>query len=78
MFPGRKWFKHGEFGMTSYASGIEYHDGKLAAIYAPDGRMVAEYAGGQITRYRAEYFHQDHLGRKGYLPTHNTQGEHAI
>ena len=24
--------------------------------------MVAEYAGGQITRYRAEYFHQDHLG----------------
>ncbi|MCB0562573.1 MAG: hypothetical protein KDD09_26660 [Phaeodactylibacter sp.] len=29
-------------------------------IYAPDGRMVAEYTGGQITRYRAEYFHQDH------------------
>ena len=24
--------------------------------------MVAEYTGGQITRYRAEYFHQDHLG----------------
>ncbi|MCB9293878.1 MAG: RHS repeat-associated core domain-containing protein [Lewinellaceae bacterium] len=24
--------------------------------------MVAEYSGGQITRYRAEYFHQDHLG----------------
>ena len=22
--------------------------------------MVAEYTGGQITRYRAEYFHQDH------------------
>ena len=31
-------------------------------IYAPDGRMVAEYTNGQITRYRAEYFHQDHLG----------------
>ena len=24
--------------------------------------MVAEYTGGTITRYRAEYFHQDHLG----------------
>ena len=59
---GHKWSKDGEFGTTSYASGIEYHDGKLEAIYAPDGRMVAEYAGGQITRYRAEYFHQDHLG----------------
>ena len=59
---GRKWFKYGEFGTTSYASGIEYLDGKLEAIYAPDGRMVAEYTGGQITRYRAEYFHQDHLG----------------
>lgn len=46
----------------SYASGIEYHDGKLEAIYAPDGRMVAEYTGGTITRYRAEYFYQDHLG----------------
>lgn len=54
--------KRGEFGVTGYASGIEYHDGKLEAIYAPDGRMVAEYTGGQITRYRAEYFHQDHLG----------------
>ena len=59
---GRKWFKYGEFGTTSYASGIEYLDGKLEAIYAPDGRMVAEYIGGTITRYRAEYFHQDHLG----------------
>ena len=59
---GRKWSKDGEFGTTSYASGIEYHDGKLEAIYAPDGRMVAEYTNGQITRYRAEYFHQDHLG----------------
>ena len=57
---GRKWSKDGEFGTTSYASGIEYHDGKVEAIYAPDGRMVAEYAGGKITRYRAEYFHQDH------------------
>ena len=57
---GRKWFKHGEFGVTGYASGIEYLDGKLEAIYAPDGRMVAEYTGGTITRYRAEYFHQDH------------------
>jgi len=24
--------------------------------------MVAEYQGGQAARYRAEYFHQDHLG----------------
>ncbi|MCB9266042.1 MAG: RHS repeat-associated core domain-containing protein [Lewinellaceae bacterium] len=59
---GRKWSKDGEFGVTSYVSGIEYLDGKLEAIYAPDGRMVAEYTNGQITRYRAEYFHQDHLG----------------
>ena len=43
---GRKWFKNGEFGTTSYDSGIEYHNGKLEAIYAPDGRMVAEYTGG--------------------------------
>ena len=28
---GHKWFKHGEFGVTGYASGIEYHDGKLEA-----------------------------------------------
>jgi len=59
---GRKWLKHGEFGVTGYASGIEYHHGKIEAIYTPDGRMVAEYQGGQAARYRAEYFHQDHLG----------------
>ena len=59
---GRKWFKYGEFGTTSYDFGIEYHDGKLEAVYVPDGRMVAEYTGGMITRYRAEYFHQDDLG----------------
>jgi len=57
---GRKWFKYGEFGVTGYASGIEYHDSKIEAIYTPDGRMVAEYQGGQAARYRAEYFHQDH------------------
>ena len=62
---GRKWSKDGEFGTTSYASGIEYHDGKLEAIYAPDGRMVAEYTGGTIIRYRAEYFHQDHPVKNG-------------
>ena len=27
--------------------------------------MVAEYTGGQITRHRAEYFHQDHPGPAG-------------
>ncbi|MCB2092683.1 MAG: type IV secretion protein Rhs, partial [Alphaproteobacteria bacterium] len=41
----------------------EYRDGQLEAINLPDGRMVAEYSGGPgITRFRAEYFHQDHLG----------------
>ena len=59
---GRKWFKYGEFGTTSYTSASSTSMGNWKAIYAPDGRMVAEYAGGQITRYRAEYFHQDHLG----------------
>lgn len=43
---GRKWFNHGESGVTGCASGIEYIVGKLEAIYAPGGRMVAEYTGG--------------------------------
>jgi RHS repeat-associated protein len=59
---GRKWRKAGPSSTTLYSNGIEYRDGKLEAIYLPDGRLVAEYAGSSITRYRAEYFHQDHLG----------------
>jgi len=47
---GRKWLKYGEFGVTGYASGIEYHDGKIEAIYTPDGRMAAEYQGGSIIK----------------------------
>jgi RHS repeat-associated protein len=59
---GRKWRKAGPSSTTLYSNGIEYRDGKLEAIYLPDGRLAAEYAGSSITRYRAEYFHQDHLG----------------
>jgi RHS repeat-associated protein len=59
---GRKWRKAGQSTTTLYSNGIEYRDGKLEAIYLPDGRLAAEYAGSSITRYRAEYFHQDHLG----------------
>jgi RHS repeat-associated protein len=59
---GRKWRKAGPSSTTLYSNGIEYRDGKLEAIYLPDGRLVAEYAGSSIARYRAEYFHQDHLG----------------
>jgi RHS repeat-associated protein len=72
---GRKWRKAGQSrgegwhpcpgnprGRDAIPVGIEYRDGKLEAIYLPDGRLVAEYAGSSITRYRAEYFHQDHLG----------------
>ena len=60
---GRKWKKDGEFGAVLYDNSIEYRDGQLEAINLPDGRLVAEYSGGPgITRYRAEYFHQDHLG----------------
>ncbi|MCB9300741.1 MAG: RHS repeat-associated core domain-containing protein [Lewinellaceae bacterium] len=65
---GRKWKKDGEFGAVLYDSGIEYRDGVLEAIYAPDGRLVAEYPSGgnrsegDISRFVAEYWHQDHLG----------------
>ena len=60
---GRKWKKDGEFGAVLFDGGIEYRDGQLEAINLPDGRLVAEYSGGaSITRYRAEYFHKDHLG----------------
>jgi hypothetical protein len=62
---GRKWRKAGQSTTTLYSNGIAYRDGKLEAIYLPDGRLVAEYAGSSITRYRAEYFHQDHPVKNG-------------
>ena len=65
---GRKWFKYGEFGVTGYASGIEYHDGKLEAIYAPDDRMVAEYTGGAITLLVTTY-RRTRPKVQGFCPT---------
>ncbi|MCB9303659.1 MAG: hypothetical protein H6566_23730 [Lewinellaceae bacterium] len=68
---GRKWKKDGEFGAVLYDSGIEYRDGVLEAIYAPDGRLVAEYPSGgnrsegDISRFVAEYWHQDHPDPSG-------------
>ena len=59
---------YGEFKTVLYDGGIEYRDGQLEAIYAPDGRLVAEYPSGgnrsegDISRFVAEYWHQDHLG----------------
>lgn len=37
---------YGEFGEVEYDGGVEYRDGVLEAIYAPDGRLVAEYPSG--------------------------------
>jgi RHS repeat-associated protein len=61
---GRKWTKEGAGGKREYVLGIEYHDGKQEAIFGPDGRIVAVYDenGVNITGFRPEYWHTDHLG----------------
>ncbi len=45
--------------------GLEYLDGRLESIAAPDGRLVAEYdetTGLILQGYRPEYWRKDHLG----------------
>ena len=60
---GRKWEKEGENGViTQYYNGIEYKGNDIEAIYTPDGRLVFDGYIGVRPQYRAEYFHQDHLG----------------
>ncbi|MCG8328682.1 MAG: hypothetical protein MI974_13410 [Chitinophagales bacterium] len=63
---GKKWEKIGEGNVnTEYLNGIEYRNGILEAIYVGDGRLVALTGGGGFRpglNFRAEYFHQDHLG----------------
>jgi len=52
-------------GVTKdYCQGIEYKDGKLEAVYGPEGRLTAVYDqyGVSLTHYRAEYWLKDHLG----------------
>jgi RHS repeat-associated protein len=39
---GRKWRKAGPSSTTLYSNGIAYRDGKLEAIYLPDGFLSAE------------------------------------
>ena len=55
---GRKYRKTTNGAMSDYLQGIEYKDGKLEAIYAPEGRLAAVYDGNgvAITHYRAEYW----------------------
>jgi RHS repeat-associated protein len=61
---GRKWKKEGAGGKREYILGIEYLDGKLEAIFGPDGRLAAVFDenGVNITGFRPEYWHTDHLG----------------
>ncbi|MBL7790955.1 MAG: hypothetical protein JNK77_01430 [Saprospiraceae bacterium] len=61
---GRKWRKQGAGEIRDYISGIEYKDGKVESIQAPEGRLTAVYDeyGVSLTHYRAEYWHRDHLG----------------
>jgi RHS repeat-associated protein len=61
---GRKWKKEGVGGKREYVLGIEYLDGKLEAIFGPDGRLAAVFDenGVNITGFRPEYWHTDHLG----------------
>ena len=59
---GRKWEKQSGNNTTEYISGIEYRNGEIEAIYAPDGRLVFDGLNGGSATFRAEYFHQDHLG----------------
>ena len=60
---GKKWKKVGASGNTEYLNGIEYRNGILEAIYVGDGRLVAlPGSRGPGVNFRAEYFHQDHLG----------------
>jgi RHS repeat-associated protein len=61
---GRKWKKEGTGGKREYVLGIEYHDAKQESIFGPDGRIVAVYDenGVNITGFRPEYWHTDHLG----------------
>jgi len=46
---------------------IEYKDGKLEAVYGPEGRLTAVYDQHDVslTHYRAEYWLKDHLGTTG-------------
>jgi hypothetical protein len=39
---GRKWRKAGPSSTTLYSNGIAYRDGKLEAIYLPDGFLSCE------------------------------------
>ena len=63
---GKKWKKVGApilAGNTEYLNGIEYRNGVLEAIYVGDGRLVASASSlAPGVNFRAEYFHQDHLG----------------
>ncbi|MCG8332201.1 MAG: hypothetical protein MI974_31235, partial [Chitinophagales bacterium] len=59
---GRKWEKQSGNNITEYISGIEYKNGAIEAIYAPDGRLVFDGLNGGRAAFRAEYYHQDHLG----------------
>jgi len=61
---GRKWRKQGAGETRDYCQGIEYKDGKLEAVYGPEGRLTAVYDqyGVSLTHYRAEYWLRDHLG----------------
>jgi hypothetical protein len=38
---------------------MEYQDGRLEAIFGPDGRLASVHGFGY---YRPEYWHTDHLG----------------
>ncbi|MCG8328679.1 MAG: hypothetical protein MI974_13395 [Chitinophagales bacterium] len=59
---GRKWEKQSGNNTTEYISDIEYRNGAIEAIYAPDGRLVFDGLNGGSAEFSAEYFHQDHLG----------------
>ena len=70
---GKKWKKEGQSGITYYINGIEYQGSNLEAIYTGDGRLIAPAPGSGNSDYRAEYFHQDHLGntRLGFCDFNN-------
>ncbi|WP_282781062.1 RHS repeat domain-containing protein, partial [Phaeodactylibacter xiamenensis] len=61
---GTKWRKIGEDGITEYANGIIFKDGRLEAVMGKSGRLVAE--GLFLSQgMRAEYWHQDHTAKNG-------------